>query len=214
MRRRNVDDAAKALLLHVRQRGRRAMEHGRQVQRQNGIPLFNREIFDQRGVLDAGVIDKDVDAAQLAHRVVHQATHRIAFRQVGAVVDHLHAVFLGQTGALLFDRGGVAKTIQDDISALLGEGGGDPQADTAGGTGDKGNFSFEHVHSPVVWHRDEKRNEDKCSRPRRRQSCHDPTAGGVKQTGVCRTNPTLARHRRPKADPPCRHGFPARAPAA
>ncbi|KAG0905131.1 hypothetical protein G6F32_017205 [Rhizopus arrhizus] len=60
-------------------------------------------------------------------------------------------MLVGQAGAHLFDLGRVAETIQDDIGALLGEGGGDTQADAAGGTGDKGDFSFEHEHSPVIW---------------------------------------------------------------
>ncbi|MOA17024.1 hypothetical protein D3C78_1372640 [compost metagenome] len=129
------------------------MKHGRQVQRQDGVPLFGREVLDQGGVLDAGVIDQDVDAAQLAHRVLDQPAHRVALGQVRAVVDHLHAMLVGQAGTHFFDLGGIAETIQDDVGALLREGRGDTQADAAGGTGDKGDFSFEHEHSPVIWRR-------------------------------------------------------------
>ena len=78
MGRGDVDDAAEALLLHVRQRGGGAVEHGRQVQRDDGVPLLDREVLDRRGVLDAGVVDQDVDATELAHRVVDQAAHGLA----------------------------------------------------------------------------------------------------------------------------------------
>ena len=39
---------------------------------------FDREVLDRRGVLDAGVVDQDVDATELAHRVVDQAAHGLA----------------------------------------------------------------------------------------------------------------------------------------
>ena len=127
----DVDDAAEALLLHVRQRGGGAVEHGRQVQRDDGVPLLDREVLDRRGVLDAGVVDQDVDAAELAHRVVDQAAHGLALGQVGAVVHDAHAMLAGQPGARIFDLGGVAEAVQDDIGALLGERAGDAEADAA-----------------------------------------------------------------------------------
>ncbi|MNL43095.1 hypothetical protein D3C87_1655900 [compost metagenome] len=170
-------------------------------------------------MLDTGIVDQDVDATHLADRVLDQLAHRRALGQIGAVVGHLHAILVGKVRAQLFNLGGVAKAIQDDVGALLGEGRGDSQADAAGGTGDKGDFSFEHANSPVIWR--EKREAEtgfKCSCPARRQSCHVPTGRGVKRRAVCpaaRTATALRLARcRPSAGRPCHPFFQARARAA
>ncbi|CFN77967.1 Uncharacterised protein [Bordetella pertussis] len=102
-------------------------------------------------MLDARVVDQDIDAAQLGDGAGHQLPHRLALGQVGAVIAHLHAVLAGQPGPQFLDVRRVAESVEHDVGALLRQRAGDPQADAAGGTGDDCNFSFEHDCSPVEW---------------------------------------------------------------
>ena len=52
--------------LHAGQREPRGVERRAQVDRDDRVPLLDREVLDRRHVLDAGVVDQDVDAAELA----------------------------------------------------------------------------------------------------------------------------------------------------
>ena len=66
--RRDVDDAAPVALLHLRQHRLDRVEVRRQVDRDHRVPALVRKLLDRRGVLDAGVVDEDVDRAEFARR--------------------------------------------------------------------------------------------------------------------------------------------------
>ena len=120
------------------------MEHRREIQRQNRIPLFDREFLDRRGVLDARVVYQDVDAPHRRDGAIDHPAHRLAMGKVGAVMRHAHAELGFQFGTDAFDFRRIAEAVQHDIGALPGQRGRNAKTDTAGGAGDHRNLSREH----------------------------------------------------------------------
>ncbi|KAG1448918.1 hypothetical protein G6F57_016736 [Rhizopus arrhizus] len=160
MYRRDVDDAPGALLLHVRQCRRRCMEHCREIQRQDRIPLFGGKFLDRCGVLNARVVHQNVDAAHLRNGVLDHSAHRLASRKVGAIMRDPHAELGFQVGTNAFDLRRIAEPIQHDVGALPRQRGGDAKTDTAGRAGNHRDLSREHG-------RDSLRRRPKCrSTPR------------------------------------------------
>ena len=96
------------------------------------------EILDGRDELDAGVVDQDIDCAELFGRVLDHRLHFVALGHVGAVVDALDLEFALDLGALFLDRLRVAEAVDHDVGAFPGEAPGDGEADSAGGAGDDG----------------------------------------------------------------------------
>ena len=77
-----------------------------------------------------GVVDQKVDAAQGVRRLLHQGRHLLLHAAIGLAGQHLHAVeplqlLLGVVQLLGVPAG------DDQIAALLGEGGGQAVADAA-----------------------------------------------------------------------------------
>ena len=99
-------------------------------------------------MLDAGIVDQDVHAAQLAPGIFHQGDALLGLGQVGAVVEHADTELGGQIGAQFLDA--IAEAVQHDAAALGGQGAGDAQADAAGRSGDDGVASFQHSHLPIL----------------------------------------------------------------
>ena len=89
-------------------------------------------------MLDAGVIDQNVERTQLALGVGDHGRDLRPLCHVGSVVESLDPEFLLDLGALGLDRRLVAEPVDDDVRPLFGEGAGDRQADAARRTGDKG----------------------------------------------------------------------------
>ena len=104
----------------------------------DGVPLVGRKVLDRRDMLDAGVVDEDVDRTHLGFGV---GDHRLDFGalgHVGRVVESLDPELLLDFDALGLDRRLVAEAVDDDIRAFLGERAGDRQPNAARRTGDKG----------------------------------------------------------------------------
>ena len=59
------------------------------------------------------------------------------------MVAHLDAG-RGHSGNFGFGAFYIAKTVQNDVGALLGQGFGNAEANAAGGAGNESSFSFEH----------------------------------------------------------------------
>ena len=98
------------------------MEGGGQVDRDDLVPLLDREILDRRDVLDAGIVDQDVDAAEgLLRASPTMAAISAGFVMSARRVERLDAELLLDAGALGLDRGRVAEAVDDDVGALLGE---------------------------------------------------------------------------------------------
>jgi hypothetical protein len=94
-------------------------------------------------MLDAGVVDEDVEAAEAIDGAAHHRFDGLGARHVGTVVQHLDAVARSEFSARGFDGGGVAETVLHDVGAGGCEHFGNAQADAAGGAGDEGNMARE-----------------------------------------------------------------------
>ncbi|MNZ77545.1 hypothetical protein D3C78_960910 [compost metagenome] len=141
----DIDDTPPVALTHARQRQPRAMEHRRQVQGDDLVPAFQRKLLDRRHMLDARIIDQDVDAAEGLLGEREQCFYLGHLAKVGRMVRSLHPMLrnLGQS------RCRVAETVEQDVGASAGQHLGDAQADAAGGTGDECSLAFEgHAKAP------------------------------------------------------------------
>ena len=85
-----------------------------QVDRDDRVPLRDGKVLDRRDVLDAGVVDEDVDAAELARRVGHHGLDLGRLAHVGAVVAGLHA----ERGDLRLRPVDIAEAVEHDVRAL------------------------------------------------------------------------------------------------
>jgi hypothetical protein len=111
-----------------------------EVDRDDRVPLGGGKLLDRRHVLDAGVVDEDVDAAELGLRVGHHRLDLGRLAHVGPVVAGLHA----ERGHLGARRLEFAEAVEHHVGALARQAQRDAVADAAGGAGDEGGFSFEH----------------------------------------------------------------------
>ncbi len=95
-----------------------------------------------------GVVDQDVDAAQLAHGRGHQGVHRGVIASVDGHGDDASAGVARQLGRSGLERFGAARG-DDHLDALLGQLPGDGLADAAASTGDDGALALQlQVHEP------------------------------------------------------------------
>ena len=118
MRGRRIDDAAPFARLHARHGGADGMKRRRQIDRDDLVPFLDREFLDRRDVLNAGIVDEDVERAEsLLGRVDHVGNFG-GLGHVGRRIGRLHAEILFDAGALFFDRGGIAEAIDGDVGAL------------------------------------------------------------------------------------------------
>ncbi|MNP47238.1 hypothetical protein D3C76_1412820 [compost metagenome] len=84
-------------------------------------------------MLDTGVVDQDVDAAEFAVGQGEQRFNLGHVRQVGRMVNHLHSM----AGDFGYGRCRVAKAVEHDIGASACQHLGDTQADAAGRAGNE-----------------------------------------------------------------------------
>ncbi len=69
-----------------------------------GVPFLDRKLFDRRDVLDAGVVDQDIDAAELLLRERDHLGNLGGLRDIGVAVDNADIVLPRQVRAELLDR--------------------------------------------------------------------------------------------------------------
>ncbi len=146
MRRGGADDPPPFLPPHPRHRVTDGVERRGQVERDDHVPLLDREILDRRDELHARIVDEDVDAAEI---LVGAREHRLdlfGLGQVGAVIARLAPADRLQPLAFYLDRIGVAEAIDDDVGAVGCEGFRDAEPDARGRSGDEGGLSVEHLH--------------------------------------------------------------------
>ena len=115
------------------------------MDRQEQLPVLELQVGDRVDMLDAGVADQHVDAAQFGHGLGDPGLDR-------GLVGHVHGdrdrpvagrleLVGGRLGALQVEVGDA------DLGALAGVLEGDLLADAAGRTGDDGDFVLE-AHGP------------------------------------------------------------------
>ena len=152
VRRRDVDDATITALLHGWQHGLAGVEHGRQVHRDDGIPAIFGKRLERGDMLDAGVVDQNVDRAS----AFDHCGDRGGLAQVRGVVHDGHAV----AGKVVLQLAGMLRrgnAVERDRGALGSEFSGNGQSDAAGRSSDEGGAAGEGAfvrHAGVmVWDR-------------------------------------------------------------
>ena len=68
-------------------------------------------------MLDAGVVDEEVDRPEFGERLLHHARNGFRAAHIRAVVDDAHAVLCRQLSAQPLDLGGVAEAVEHDVGA-------------------------------------------------------------------------------------------------
>jgi hypothetical protein len=109
----------------------------------DGVPALHGKILDARHMLNAGVVDQNVQAAKGLDGKGHHVLDLGWLAHVGAVVGHLHAE-CRDLGLGAFD---IAKTVEHNVCALCCEGLGNTQADAAGGAGNECSLAIQHGES-------------------------------------------------------------------
>src|SRR5690606_1933239 len=131
----DVDDATVTACLHAGQGAAHGVEGGREVDGDDRIPLGYRERLHPRHMLDAGVVDQDVDAPETLFGGGDHRLDLVGAAEVGIAVVDLDAV-RGDLRAGLFDLFRRAQAIEHDLASGLSQAAGNGQADAAGGAGD------------------------------------------------------------------------------
>ena len=113
----HVDDAAPVFGQHAGQGQAGGVEGAAHVDGDDGVPFFDREVLDPRHVLNARVVDQNVQAAEGGLRMLDHVLNLGGLAHVGTVVAHLHA----QRGDLGLGAFHVTKAIEHDVGALGGQ---------------------------------------------------------------------------------------------
>ena len=175
MHRAHVDDASAATRpVHVRQARARGEECAVEVDRQHLLPVGEREILQRVHDLDAGIADKDVDAAECGDRRRHARVDRFLAGDVHRDPDGLPA---GGTDVGGDNVRGVEVEIGDrDARALAGERHRDGLAEAARGPGDDRGFALQFHHAALP-----DRNLPAASMPARNHSVPISAGAGSRQ---------------------------------
>ena len=146
-----VDQHAPPPRLEMRQDGMGAVHVAEQVGPHHLVMRIRRDLGEAAHRADPGIVDPDIDMAELAHRRLRQPPHRAGIGHVGRHGDGAGAMRAGQPAALrhrlvqhAFPPGG-----EDKIGPLRGEGLGRRAADAAGCPSDHHHRPLQVAHDPV-----------------------------------------------------------------
>ena len=129
---------SEVFFLHRWQDEPRGMEDSIQVQCNDVVPLADREVVDIGDVLDAGVVDENVDTAALL--AAHHPLYLVDLHEICVVEEDLDFVRVGHVLQQRLNIFAATKTIQHDVAPPAGEGLGYAQTDTRGGPCHQGKF--------------------------------------------------------------------------
>ena len=137
----HVDDGSGRLTEHHGQNGVDKVEGALEVDCDYGIPLGLGHTHHQTVLCDTGVVDQDVDTAEVLDNLLDNLLGLSKVSGIGSVTLDLDAqggdFFLGLL-AVLVDY----QVSECDVGALLRKAHGQSLTDSAGGTGYQGCFSF------------------------------------------------------------------------
>lgn len=153
MRGGDVDDAAPVLRAHAGHGEARGVEGAGEIDGENSIPFLHWEILYRADMLNACVVDEDIHPAEFLGGESHHLLNLAGLAHVCAVVRDSRAMRVARLRNLRarsFNRCGIAKAVEYDVGALLGEFDGDTQADAAGGAGNEGGFVQKCSHQGIV----------------------------------------------------------------
>ncbi len=140
----HVDHPPPAALLHARQRGARGVEGRRQVDREDRVPLLDRQFVHGSDVLDAGVVHEDVDGAERSPRPCargRRSRRAWSCRRRGRGPSRRTRFSMPARSASIASFS--PRPFSITLRALRGEGAGHAQADAARRSGDQHRLSRE-----------------------------------------------------------------------
>ena len=105
-------------------------------------------IRNQHRRVHTGIVDEDVDLAELRDDVLHHLVHGLDVRDVHIIGGSLAAHGADVLAGLAVVRS--AETVDDDVRAVLGELGGDDLTDTLRASRYQCDFTFEHNITPLL----------------------------------------------------------------
>jgi len=97
-------------------------------------------------MLDAGIVDEDVGAAETREGVVDQALGALWHHQIGTVIKYAHIMRRLELAARRLDHRVVAQPVDHDVGARLGKRPCNAEADAACRSGDDRDASGERFH--------------------------------------------------------------------
>ena len=80
-----LTDGGTAVVVHRRGTGLCHQVRGREVGRHDGVPRVEVHVADRAERIDAGVVDEDVDGAEVRDGRADEASRRVGHRQIAAV---------------------------------------------------------------------------------------------------------------------------------
>ncbi len=83
--RRGIDDASVAGFKHVVQYGLAAVERARKIDVDHVLPLFDGHFLERAVVGDAGIVDQDVDLAELVGDALGRSGYRLEIARIDLV---------------------------------------------------------------------------------------------------------------------------------
>ena len=94
------------------------------LMREDGVPLFGREILQRRHMLDAGVVDEDVEPAGRLQCLLDHLADRLRLRHVSGRVGHPNIEVRGDFRLHVCDLLRLAEAVEDDLRAGGSQGSG------------------------------------------------------------------------------------------
>ena len=123
------------------------MEGGAEVEGDDQVPFLDRELVDRRDMLGAGIVDQDVDRAELFGGAADHRLDRLGPGQVGVAIAGADASGLDLRAHGL-DLRRVAEAVEHHVRAFGRERAGDGEADAGGGAGDERGLALEKHELP------------------------------------------------------------------
>ena len=145
----HVDDGAFTLAEHDGKHGVDEVERALEVYGDNGVPLLLGHAHHEAVFGDAGVVDKDVDAAKVVLDLINDFFGLFKIGGIRGVAFNLYAEG-GDFGFGLLAVFVNYEVGESDVCAFLGETQGKGFADAAGRAGDEGGLSFEKFHRVYI----------------------------------------------------------------
>ena len=148
MRRRRADDAAPFARLHAGNDGADRVEGCGEPDRDDGVPFVDREFLDRRDVLNARIVDQDVDRPGNLRGLADHGGDLGGLGHVGGIVECLDAELGFEAGPDLLDLVLVAEAVDHHVRLLGGERARHGEPDPGGRAGDDGGLSSQHGPAP------------------------------------------------------------------
>jgi hypothetical protein len=123
----------------------RSVEGRAEIDGNDRVPFGRRKLVQGGDVLNACVVDQDVEPAEFMQRCRNHLGDRFRIRHIGAGIADTHAEILGDAVSHRFDLFRLAEAVQHDVRACAGESPRDAEPDAAGRAGNERNLILQRL---------------------------------------------------------------------